>query len=239
MRIITWNCNMAFRKKFDKIIQLNPDLLILQECENDEKLKEALKGEDYNQILWLGNNPHKGVGAISFNSVEISFKSDYNPEFEYIIPLHVKTKNKEINLLSIWAMPHKTERSKSYVGQIWGAINYYAESFNEPSILIGDFNSNAIWDKKYRIGNHSNVVEFLKEKEITSLYHKIFKVEHGHESDPTLFLLKNKEKPYHLDYFFASEKLISNKTSLRVGAFDDWIKLSDHMPIIIESLVLE
>jgi len=228
---------MAFRKKYDKILELNPDLLILQECENEVKLKEALKNVDYNQILWQGKNPHKGVGTISFNSTEISFQADYNPDFEYIIPLLIKSKNRTINLFNIWAMPHKTEKKKSYVGQIWGAVNYYEESLNQDSILIGDFNSNAIWDKKSRVGNHSDVVEFLKEKEITSLYHSLFKAEHGQEKDPTIFLLKNIKKPYHLDYCFASDKLISNKTILQVGAFDDWIKLSDHMPLIIDHLV--
>ena len=40
---------------------------------------------------------------------------------------------------------------------------------NENVILTGDFNSNTIWDRKRRIGNHSDVVEKLEEKNIESI----------------------------------------------------------------------
>jgi exonuclease III len=36
MKIITWNCNMAFRKKADWILQYEPDILIIPECEHPE-----------------------------------------------------------------------------------------------------------------------------------------------------------------------------------------------------------
>ena len=39
MRIITWNCNMAFRKKASCILPLDPDLLVIPECECPDKLK--------------------------------------------------------------------------------------------------------------------------------------------------------------------------------------------------------
>lgn len=33
MKVITWNCNMAFRKKDANILSYKPDLLIVPECE--------------------------------------------------------------------------------------------------------------------------------------------------------------------------------------------------------------
>ena len=39
MRIITWNCNGALRKKFKGLLDYNADLLVIQECENRRKHK--------------------------------------------------------------------------------------------------------------------------------------------------------------------------------------------------------
>lgn len=228
---------MAFRKKFEKVINLNPDLIIIQECENDEKLKSHLKSINYSQLIWYCNNPHKGVAIISFNNSQIELNENHNPEFEYIIPVNLKVEKRRINLFCIWAMPHKTERIKRYIGQIWGAINFYSNKLNEDSILIGDFNINAIWDKKKIIGNHSDVVGFLDKKNIHSIYHQKTKLEHGDEQNPTFFLLKQKEKPYHIDYCFASKNLFSNQTTIEIGKYQEWIKLSDHMPLTINNIL--
>ncbi len=236
MKIISWNCNMAFRKKYVPILKLKPDLLILQECENGDKLRESIKDIPFNQLIWHGNNQHKGVAAISFNETTITKTDNHHLDFEYVIPLKIKTHNAEINLFSVWAMPHKSDRQKNYVGQVWGAINHYSNELNKKTIIIGDLNSNAIWDKKYRVGNHSDVVAFLSKRNIHSIYHRQEKEKHGKEKQPTFYLTKKLEKPYHLDYCFATEELINNNTSIRVGKYKQWIELSDHMPIIIEHL---
>lgn len=237
MKIITWNCNMAFRNKYKKILKLQPDLLVLQECEGEEKIRKALQDFPVHNIIWYGENPHKGVAVISFGEVELARRKDHNPAFQYIVPFQVKYKTYTFNLFCIWAMPHKTERVKNYVGQIWGAVNYYSKYLDQDSILIGDFNSNAIWDKTKKMGNHSDVIQFLNDRQIYSLYHLLLDVEHGKEAHPTLFLLKQLEKPYHMDYCCASKKLITPQTTISIGTYEEWIKLSDHMPVIIEHLI--
>ncbi|HQD10259.1 MAG TPA: hypothetical protein PLQ65_11385, partial [Flavihumibacter sp.] len=37
MKIITWNCNMAFRKKADLMLAQQPDILVVPECEHPDK----------------------------------------------------------------------------------------------------------------------------------------------------------------------------------------------------------
>jgi len=51
-----------------------------------------------------------------------------------------------------------TDPDGQYIEQVWKAINYYNLS-EAGTILIGDFNSNTIWDRKRREGNRSNVVK--------------------------------------------------------------------------------
>ena len=164
-------------------MELAPDLLILQECESKDKLEKVLEQYNCNQIICYGENPHKGIAAITFNDLAIEVDKNHDPEFQYILPLKLSQNQKQYNLFVIWAMPHKSVRKKDYVGQIYGAIHHYTAQLDQPSILIGDFNSNAIWDKKRKINNHSAVVTFLNNKNIISLYHHQYNINHGEEPD--------------------------------------------------------
>ena len=51
------------------------------------------------------------------------------------------------------------------------------------------------------------MVDRLAGKNIYSVYHKHLNQEQGKESHPTFFLQRNKNKPYHIDYCFASADL--------------------------------
>lgn len=234
MKIIQWNCNMAFRKKNEKIFLLKPDLIVVCECENKEKLQFGNLTPTPNDFFWHGNNEHKGIGIFSYSDYRFELIKEFNAEFRYIIPLKVFNKSEEFYLLAIWAMDNKEKKEARYIAQVWLAINHYSELLDKPIILVGDFNSNQIWDKEKRIANHSGVVKLLSEKSIESLYHKRNSENHGEETHPTFFLHRNKEKPYHLDYCFASEKFWAKDFSVIIGNFEEWIKLSDHLPIEIE-----
>ena len=56
-------------------------------------------------------------------------------------------------LFAIWAMSNKENYEARYIGQVWLAINYYADLLMGSTILVGDFNSNKIWDYKARVGS--------------------------------------------------------------------------------------
>lgn len=237
MKIISWNCNMAFRKKSKAILDLSPDILVVQECEHISKYKEHELISASNQFIWIGENLNKGIGIFSFNEYQIKLSDTYSDRYKYIIPLEVSG-DKNFNLFAIWAMPDKMQKATSYIGQIWQSIEYYKDELNKSSVLIGDWNSNQIWDKKRKVGNHTQTVDKLKKQQIQSLYHTIHKVKHGEENDPTLYLTKNIKKPYHIDYCFASTELITEETTVQIGTYEDWIRLSDHMPLIVDNIAL-
>lgn len=226
---------MAFRKKHQSIIGYKPDILIVQECENLEKLQSEDVIQNCTSTIWIGENKHKGVGVFSFSDYKLSIAKFYTDAFKYIVPIQVSGPESFL-LFAIWAMPIKNSTLKSYVGQIWDALQYYEEYINNTSIFIGDFNSNQIWDKQRKNGNHSDVVDFLKNKGLISIYHEFENEKHGQETQPTIYLLKNPNKPYHLDYCFVNDERLRDKTILEVGKYANWIKLSDHMPIIISHL---
>jgi exonuclease III len=100
-------------------------------------------------------------------------------------------------------------------------------------MLVGDFNSNSIWDRKHRVSNHSNVVKYLEDKGIFSTYHLFHKQLQGKEVHPTLYMYRHQDKPYHIDYCFVSADLVQRIQSVEIGDYDFWIPYSDHVPLIV------
>lgn len=231
MKLITWNCQGAFRKKIDRILFEQPDILVVQECEHLDKL--AFVSEP-NDLLWFGENKHKGLGIFSFGNYKFEVLSQHNEDIKIAIPISVTGEKCNFILLAIWANNHN-DPDGQYVEQVWKAVNFYEELLkDEKLVIVGDFNSNKIWDKHHRIGNHSAVVGKLNQNNIYSAYHKYFEQEQGLEKHPTFFLQRNENKPYHIDYCFLSSPLYKNVKNIEVGAYENWISLSDHMPLTVD-----
>ncbi len=139
----------------------------------------------------------------------------------------------DFTLFAIWAN-NPSDKDGQYIEQVWKALRYYDELLNAKStLLVGDFNSNSIWDRKHRKSNHSNVVKLLEEKGIYSLYHTHHQQSQGTEAHATFYLYKHREKAYHIDYFFASADIVRQVLAVNVGDFDAWIKYSDHVPVMV------
>ena len=224
---------MAFRRKAEHILKFKPDILIVPECEHPDKLKFVNGTPIPTDIFWFGENTNKGIGIFSYSDYKFKLHKKHNPKFKIIVPLSVTNRQHQFNLFAIWANNPK-DPDGTYITQIWKAIHYYDKLLtNQPAILIGDFNSNTIWDKPKREGNHSKVVEKLQAKNIHSVYHKFYKEAQGKETNPTLFLYRHQNKPYHLDYCFASAEIADKVTDVQVGSYHNWNAHSDHSPLIV------
>jgi len=233
MKVITWNCNMAFRKKAGFILAHKPDILIVPECENPGRLKFNPDTPKPTDMLWFGTNEHKGLGIFSYCNCKFKKLKDHNKDLKLIIPIAVTGGDLDFTLYAVWAN-NPQDPDGQYVEQVWKAIRHYDKKLkNKQTMLIGDFNSNTIWDRKYREGNHSNVVKRLEEKGIFSCYHLHHKQVQGKEQHPTFYLYRHKNKPYHLDYCFASADMTDKIQTVEIGDFDFWMQYSDHVPVIV------
>lgn len=233
MKIITWNCNMAFRKKAHLLLKYDPDIVIVPECESPEKLKFDEATRKPTDIIWFGSNPNKGLGIFSYSHFRFKVARDHHIGIKTVVPVIVKGGSYDFNLYAIWAN-NPGDPDGQYVEQVWKALQYYDKKLKrKKTMLAGDFNSNTIWDKKYRTGNHSHVVERLSKKHITSCYHLHHQQLQGKEKHPTFYLYKHKNKPYHLDYCFASKDMTDRISSVEIGKHRYWMKYSDHVPVII------
>ena len=231
MKIISWNCNGALRKKFSHIAELNADIYIIQECEDPVKANDIEYSKWASNYLWLGDSKNKGIGIFAKSNITLE-KLNWSNSFrdhtvKYFLPCIV---NNDFQLLGVWT--HKNNSPNfGYMGQFWKYLKTNLPSFDK-IIIAGDFNSNKIWDEWDRWWNHSDVVKILGDQNIKSVYHELTGEEQGEESKPTFFLQRKREKAYHIDYFFVSDHFTPRK--LQIGDFKKWIEISDHLPLTYE-----
>jgi hypothetical protein len=103
------------------------------------------------------------------------------------------------------------------------AVHFYSDLLNyENVILAGDFISISIWDRVNRIYNHTNLVNYLKSKNILSAYHEFYNQTQGQEKDKTLYNQRKIDRPYQIDFCFASLNLIDKFNNVEIGAFEKW-----------------
>jgi exonuclease III len=243
MRIITWNCARAFRKKAHRILALEPNVVVVQECENPAECTDKTWLTDFSDWVWFGDNKNQGVGLFFRGEVEVAVGRPYHPEFKFIAAYDLEQPpggceppggSWRYTIVPIWANNALSGKFR-YIGQVWNFLEKYKhELMGREVILLGDLNSNANWDTRSRWWNHSDVVRVLKEIGIESLYHTHREIEHGSEPENTFFLYKNREKGYHLDYIFGSGYFRRNLSNISVAPYDEWCKYSDHCPVICD-----
>ena len=238
MRIITWNCKQKFREDYKKIIFLKPDVLVIQECESLEKINFDLFSIFPDDSYWIGDNTNKGLGVFTFNNFKISPIQEYTNELKYILPLKIYNNNNSFNLMGVWTqkLGEKTKNHINYIRQVQLSIKKYKPFLNSDNVIIcGDFNSNLIWENPHRVDyDHKDVVESLERMNIFSSYHYFKNEDQGKELTPTYFHHHKREKPFHLDYCFLSKNLMDKLVNVEVGKFEDFIEVSDHLPIILD-----
>jgi exonuclease III len=245
MRIVSWNCGGGLRKKVDRLDALAADIVIVQECENPEHHAQFYR-DWAGDCLWTGHNKNKGLGVFSKTGIKLTplnwngsfeiqgFRAQHpahrwsTEELELFLPFRV---NDEFNVLAVWTKSAEVFR---YIGQFWKYLQIHHKDLMSSNVMIiGDFNSNTIWDKSGRWWNHSDVVAELSRMNIFSLYHYLRQEEQGSESSKTFYLHRNETRSYHIDYAFVSSVFLDRLT-MEIGRKEDWLDISDHMPLIID-----
>ena len=128
LRVITWNCNMAFRKKIQLVESLSPDILIVPECEHPEKLKFELRNTPPHDFFWHGKNLNKGLGVFSFTDFKIELMAFHNEDFKTVLPLKIYNSSKTYTVLAIWAN-NPLDIEFPYIGQVWKALFLLSRPF--------------------------------------------------------------------------------------------------------------
>lgn len=202
------------------IEELNADIYVIQECENPKKFPELLKFSSGN-CFWCGEKDSKGLAIFAKPSINMELNDWPTYCLRHFMSVRI---DNLFNLVGVWAAPPYIEEY-----YIYQAINI--SKYDSNTLLIGDFNSNAIWDKSHGKRSHSKVVEELKEKNIVSAYHYSTGENEGEETKCTFHLYRHTDKQYHIDYCFLCPNLLKN---FEILDSKSWLQYSDHFPIQVE-----
>ena len=223
MRLVSWNCNLNFKSKFEMVSQLEPDILVVQEC---ERLPEDFFPNAH--FLWVGQNEKKGLGVLILGGSG-KIHNSYRHDLVEFIPVDTDFGS----LLGVWAFNHRAKRryGEGFDGATENAITHYEDFISEKSTLgvIGDFNNSVIWDKNNPKMSFQNTIERFESLGLASVYHSTNNEQFGHETQGTLFHTKKEEKRYHIDYLF-----LRQTGAVTVGSYRDWIEFSDHVPVTVD-----
>ena len=225
MKVITWNCNLKFKEKFELVNSRNPDICFIQEC---EKLKSDFF-PNY-KYFWTGRNENKGLGVLTKKN-DFFVDETHNKDLINFLPI----RSDDLKLLGVWSFNHRASKFGSGVsGNTIDAINFYKDWFgdnDERCIVAGDFNNSIIWDKKGNDNNFNNINDRLMGLGFDSAYHKVKGEAFGDESYATFFHTKKESKKYHIDYIYSKNL---DPLELKVGSYSEWASYSDHSPLIVE-----
>jgi hypothetical protein len=240
MRLVAWNCAMAFHRKFEALMALDPDVAVVAECAEPALLAERIDlARLSGKPVWIGENPHKGLAVFAFNDYSVRLSPLYRPRLRFLAPVAVAGPM-AFHLLAVWAQNMSGGiRRKRQPGPLRLALTCYRDFLaSAPAVVAGDFNNNVIWDRPgWRI-NQAATLASLADCGLVSAYHESRGEAHGRELTPTHYWRdRRKDGPtYHIDYIFLPKTWLGEICRVEIGRFEEWCGsgLSDHMPLVVE-----
>jgi hypothetical protein len=224
MKLVSWNCNGALRNKLTALADRQFDLTIVQECEDPARSSSAAFKQWASNYLWVGENKNRGLGVFAADGIKLEAAPIDPGGLELFLPCRISD---DLLVIAVWTRQADSP-TFGYIGQLWKFIQLAAAT----SMVIGDLNSNVRWDKWDRWWNHSDVVRELSGVGMESIYHHCRGVSQGAEPEPTFYLQRNPDKPYHIDYAFAPALWLPSSAA-DVGSAAEWLEFSDHMPLFV------
>ena len=226
LRVVTWNCNGALRRKWRHVAAWQADVYVIQECEEPSSSPDEAYRAWARRHLWVGASRHKGLGVFVSGRHRLSGVDLPHEPLQLFLPCEVDG----WPLLAVWTKASSPDFP--YIGQLWKFLQLHPGFLADPrAMAVGDFNANAIWDTHRRCWNHSDVVRELGAMGLRSCYHGHFDEAQGQESRPTYFQHRHPARPYHLDYGFTGPAW--GVREVEIGDSREWLAHSDHLPMAL------
>ena len=244
MRVVAWNCAGALHRKIDALMALRPDLAVISEAADRERLIAQVPELAEASLVWVGENPNKGLLLAEFGTTLLEFDQHrHDDRLHWMAPVTVSGLpglDQTVHLLGVWSQnASEGKRRKDDPGYLLQALRKYDKFLRSaPAIVAGDFNNNVFWDKPGWKMNHANEIRALANLGLVSAYHVSRAVEAGSEPEPTIYWHWQETNGYHIDYVFIPQEWLRYSFEPTVGRYRDWVgsrpRLSDHVPLALE-----
>ena len=100
MRLVAWNCCMALHRKIDVLMALEPDVAVIFEYAEPDRVWKKEPDFAPDASVWSGRNIHKGLGVFTFNGYDAALAKAFDPSIRQIVPVHI-TGPAAFNLLAV------------------------------------------------------------------------------------------------------------------------------------------
>ncbi|MDA1311104.1 MAG: hypothetical protein O2985_16060, partial [Proteobacteria bacterium] len=90
MRLVAWNCAMALHRKLDALLELRPDVAVLSEVAEPERLIAKTPALAEASLVWIGGKPNKGLLIAGFGGVTVEMsRQRYDSRLHWVAPVTV------------------------------------------------------------------------------------------------------------------------------------------------------
>lgn len=229
VRVVAWNCMRRLEAKREPLMALAPDLAIIGEATaagvaalspESALCSEPLEGPSGLCVAIIGNN--------GWRLEKLAEATD-----RHVLAARAIKNDRALTIVGVWMLPEKGD----YIMPCVRALREMKGHLTGEVIVAGDFNAHPQFDEGKASGRRfSALLEALGDAGLESLWHTTRGELHGQESAATFFKNLRADKPFHIDYMFASPSLAQRCRSLAVGEHSAWagMKLSDHAPLIAD-----
>lgn len=224
--IVSWNCGGGFRKKFRKLLSEYPDtdIFVVAECENPWFYDD----EDFKHLFANGFRvgiKTKGLAVWAREGIVLK-RLDWPDCSEYsFAPVLIDNR---LTLVACWTHGRYVEELHDYLDD-----NLERISGDRPVLLIGDINSNTIFDREHGDRHHTALVARLAEVGLADCYHRKTGEAQGAESMATYYHRRKQAEPFHIDHAFANPSIVASFGIAAPDTHASWLEYSDHMPLRI------
>jgi len=145
---------MALDRKVEGLLALRPDIAVVSECAEPERLRLRSQGTWIeSDPVWIGRNPHKGLAVFAFNGYKARLADGYYPSLRYVAPVHIDGP-RPCNLLAVWAQNASAGGIRKYqLGPLRRSLSRYKDFLTSrsaiaPRVLSGPVSQ--IWQSANR-----------------------------------------------------------------------------------------